>query len=109
MHGFVLAVIQEPWFRPGIMSAAIPMARTPVGRDAAWFHRFVLAVIWEPWFRLRMMYVASRGLTPLWGGMGHGCRGFVLAVIRAPMLLIDSAGRLIEIRDSSNFPALNPA
>jgi len=35
--------------------------------------------------------------------------GFVLAVISGPMLLIDSAARLIEISDSSNFRALNPA
>jgi len=35
--------------------------------------------------------------------------GFVMAVIRAPMLLIDSAARLIGIRDSSNQGALNPA
>ena len=55
------------------------------------------------------MSAIFRGLAPLGGGMGHGCRGFVLAVIRAPMLLIDSAARLIEIRDSSNFRALNPA
>ncbi len=36
-------------------------------------------------------------------------RGLVLAVIRGPILPIDSAARLIEIRNSSNQGALNPA
>ena len=34
--------------------------------------------------------------------------GFMLAAIRAPMLLIDSAARLIEIRDNSYPGALDP-
>ena len=36
-------------------------------------------------------------------------RGLVLAVIRGPILPIDSEARLIEIRNSSNQGALNPA
>lgn len=33
--------------------------------------------------------------------MRRGCLGFVLAVIRAPMLPMDRAARLIEILDNS--------
>ena len=49
-----------------------------------------------------------RGRAPV-GRDASWSPGFVLAVIRAPMLLINSAARLIEIRDSSNFRALDPA
>ena len=53
--------------------------------------------------------VVTLGLAPLWDGMRRGCLGLVLVVIRAPMLPMDRAARLIEIRDNSNFRALNPA
>ena len=64
-HGYVIIVIMEPWFRLGVMCAAPPRARAPLGWDAALL------------------------------------RGFVMAVIRAPMLPMDRAARLIEIHDNS--------
>ena len=93
--GFVLAVIQEPWFRPGIMSAAIPRARAPVGLDAAWLHGFVLAVIQEPWFRPGIMSAsiprarAPVGRDAVWllGFVKPKLRvlQFVIIVIREPL------------------------
>ena len=107
------------WIRdkgnPGALDPAwdrvchLPRARAPVGRDAAWFHG--------------IRYGSDPGaLVPTWSNVCHiprarapvggGCDvvAWIWAgVIRAPMLLIDSAARLIEIRDSSNCRALNPA
>ena len=89
MHGFVLAVIQEPWFRLGVMS----------------FDSRGLAPLWAPgcgavaWIRAGSNPGA---LVPSWGNVyrfpraraplgrdGAWLRGFVIAVIRAPMHPID--------------------
>jgi len=43
---------------------------------------FMIMVILEPQIRLGAVSADTRGLAPLWGGMGHSCRGLV---IREPL------------------------